>query len=96
MKNLITITQGNVHMFPLDIESELTIKAYLEDNMLNSLTRFQYAYNPENNKIYSRHLIKIPQEKIGKKSQVLNLKTINKNEKSIFSISHYGFSNSKL
>ena len=58
MKNLITITQENIYMFPLDIESELTIKAYLEDNMLNSLTRFQYAYNPENNRIYSRHLIK--------------------------------------
>ena len=58
MENLITITEQNIQMFPFDNKSELNIKAYLEDNMINNLTRVQYAYNPENGKVYSRHLIK--------------------------------------
>jgi hypothetical protein len=45
-------------MFPFDNKSELNIKAYLEDNILNNLTRLQYSYNPENGKVYSRHLVK--------------------------------------
>lgn len=58
MENLITITEQNIQMFPFDNKSELNIKAYLEDNVINNLTRIQYAYNPENGKVYSRHLIK--------------------------------------
>ena len=58
MENLITITEQNIQMFPFDNKSELNIKAYLEDNIINNLTRVQFAYNPENGKVYSRHLIK--------------------------------------
>ena len=74
MENLITITQKNIHMFPLDTESELNIKTYLEDNMLNSLTRFQYAYNPEDDKIYSRHLIKNTPRKQWKQDDSIKFK----------------------
>lgn len=57
MRNLVLISEQNIHMFPLDHESELTIKAYLDDNAVNSTSKFEYAYNPESNKIYSRHLV---------------------------------------
>ena len=58
MENLITITEQNINMFPFDNESELNIRAYLDDNILNNMSRFQYAYNPEDNRMYSRHLIR--------------------------------------
>ena len=61
-------------MFPLDTKSELNVKAYLEDNTLNNLTRFQYAYNPEDGKMYSRHLIKNTPTKQWEQDNIIKFK----------------------
>ena len=61
-------------MFPLDTKSELNVKAYLEDNTLNNLTRYQYAYNPKDGKMYSRHLIKNTPTKQWEQDNIIKFK----------------------
>jgi hypothetical protein len=57
MENLVILTKQNINDYQLIESFKNDVLTYDDENLINMYSRFEFAINPDINRLYSRHIV---------------------------------------